>query len=138
MNLRCANRAAHRTRVFVFAVAASVCLIALLTGNINRRWTTWAAPAPVLVTQPNSTRAIAVDAQTELSEPFALTARVPFGPDNRTRVMVFATNLTLAPGDTASSVTAGAEDAVLFQYPLTVEYVGPVPGQTWMTAVVLR
>jgi hypothetical protein len=35
-------------------------------------------------------------------------------------------------------VTAEAEDAVLFHYPLTVEYVSAVPGFPWMTAVVVR
>jgi hypothetical protein len=51
--------------------------------------------------------------------------------------MLFASNLTLAIGENASAVTADAEDATRFRYPLTVEYVGPVPGQAWLTSIVV-
>lgn len=94
--------------------------------------------ALTLLSQPNSTRAIAVDSVTSRSEPFPLTAPVRFGADSRTRVMLFATNLTLNPGENASAVTADAEDATRAHYPLTVEYVGAVPGFAWMTSVILR
>jgi len=52
--------------------------------------------------------------------------------------MLFATNLALAEGETVAAVTSDAEDVTRFRYPLMVEYVGAVPGQTWMTAVVVR
>jgi len=94
--------------------------------------------ALTLLTQTNSTRAIALDSVTSRSEPFQLTAPVQFGTDSRTRVMLFATNLTLNPGETASAVTAEAEDAAHMHYPLAVEYVGAVPDFPWMTSVVVR
>jgi hypothetical protein len=73
-----------------------------------------------------------------MSEPFSLNEPLTFGGDGRTRVMLLASNLTLAAGEGPSIVTAQAEDAALFHYPLTVEYVGAVPGFQWMTAVVVR
>jgi len=96
------------------------------------------ASPPTLITKTNSTRAIAVESSSLLAEPFAPTAPVPFGPDNRSRVMLFASNLNLAQGETASAVTADAEDVNHVHYPLTVEYVGSVPGFSWMSAVIVR
>jgi len=96
------------------------------------------ATSPVLITRTNSTRAIAVESASLVAEPFALTAPVTFSQDNRTRVILFADNLTLQTGDTVSAVTADAEDVNHIHYPLTVEYVGVVPGFSWMTAVIMR
>jgi hypothetical protein len=96
------------------------------------------ASAPNLMTKTNSTRAIAVESNSLLAEPFAPTAPVAFGQDNRTRVTLFANNLNLFQGETASAVTADAEDANHNHYLLNVEYVGSVPGFSWMSAVVLR
>jgi len=94
--------------------------------------------SPTLLTQNNTTRAIALESVTLLSEPFAPTTVVPFDPDNRTRVMLFATDLGLLPGEGAAAVTAEAEDASRTRYPLTVEYAGTVAGFEWMTAVIVR
>jgi hypothetical protein len=91
-----------------------------------------------LLTQANSTRAIALDSVTGCSEPFPLTEPVLFGIDGRTRVMLFATNLNLNPGENAAAVTADAEDASHTHYPLLVEYVGAVPDYPWMMSVVVR
>lgn len=96
------------------------------------------ASAPTLITKTNSTRAIAVESTSRLVEPFAPTTPVTFGQDNRTRVMLFASNLNLSVGETASAVTADAEDGNHIHYPLNVEYVGSVPGFGWMTAVTVR
>lgn len=95
-------------------------------------------PTPTLLTQPNSTRAIALESITLLSEPFAPTTVVPFSSDNRTRVMLFATNLGLLPGEGAAAVTAEAEDVSRTRHPLTVEYAGAVAGFEWMSAVIVR
>ncbi len=51
--------------------------------------------------------------------------------------MLFAVNLDLLPSEGVSAVTARAEDAQMNVYPLTVEYVGTVPGFSWLTAVVV-
>src|SRR5258707_3287175 len=53
------------------------------------------AAAPTLISRTNSTRAIAYESVTHLTEPFAPTATIPFGQDPRTLLMLFATNLRL-------------------------------------------
>jgi hypothetical protein len=94
-------------------------------------------PPPALATEDNSDSAIALDSVTLARDPFTLTNPFNLSSDSRTRVMFFAANLTLAPGENASFVTARAEDAQLNIYPLTVEYVGPVPGQPFTEIVVV-
>jgi len=112
--------------IFVFLF----CCIALLAPSNARL-----AGAPVLLTKANSTRGVAVESTSLLAEPFPVTAPAPFGQDTRTRVTLFATNLSLLPGET---VTATAEDGNHIQYPLTVEYVGSVPSLSGVTAVTVR
>jgi uncharacterized protein GlcG (DUF336 family) len=96
------------------------------------------ATSPVLISEATSTRAVAFESVTQRREPFPLTATVQFSPDNRTRIMLFAMHLNLQPGDTASSVTAEAEDGAHKIYPLQVEHVGSVPGQEWISSIVVR
>ncbi|HEX7999990.1 MAG TPA: carboxypeptidase regulatory-like domain-containing protein [Pyrinomonadaceae bacterium] len=93
---------------------------------------------PVLISEPTSTRAIAFESPTFFREPFSLTSPYAWNTDRRTRVMLFALNLSLQPGEDLAVVTAEAEDAVRRRYNLQVEYVGPVPSQSWLSAVVLR
>lgn len=92
----------------------------------------------MLISEETSTRAIAVDSVTQMREPFPLMASIPFGSDKRTRIMLFAMNLRLLPGEGTAAVTADAEDAAHRIYPLRVEYIGPVPDQAWATSIVLR
>ncbi|HEX8292394.1 MAG TPA: heme-binding protein [Pyrinomonadaceae bacterium] len=94
--------------------------------------------SPVLVSQAGSTRAVALEAVTRVPEPFAPVSPVRLGADERTRVMLFAVNLHLAPGEDPASVTAEVEDAARRTYALAVEHVGPVPGQEWMSSIVVR
>jgi len=96
------------------------------------------APGPILLTKNSSTRAVAVESVSRTEEPFVPNAILPLGSDNRTRVMLFANNVSLVPGETAADVTASAEDVNHIQYPLTVEYVGGVAGASGVTAVVVR
>ena len=65
-------------------------------------------PAPILISREDSTRAIAFDSVTREREPFTRLARVPFSVDGKARVMLFAKNLQLQAGETASAVTADA------------------------------
>jgi hypothetical protein len=118
----------------VFAVV----IFCLLAVALLKPRTANVAVAPTLLTKTNSTRAIAVESTTLLAEPFPTTAPVPFSQDRRTRLTLFATGLTLLDGETASAVTAEAEDGNHIRYPLTVEYVGTVPGYGWMTAIIVR
>ncbi len=90
---------------------------------------------PTLISHADSTRAIAFDSVTRRREPFNITSEVKFGSDSATRIMLFAMNLQPQPSDT---VTADAEAADHTLYPLTVEYVGPVPENPWVSSVVIR
>jgi uncharacterized protein (DUF1800 family) len=92
----------------------------------------------VLLTEPTSTRAIALESTTLVGEPFRLTSPVPFSADNRTRLIFFATNLDLLAGEGAHAFTADAQDAANNSYTLTVEDVRPVPGFEWMSAITVR
>jgi uncharacterized protein GlcG (DUF336 family) len=93
---------------------------------------------PTLISHPDSTRAIAFDSVTRQREPFSKTTQVQFSPDAATRVMLFAMYLQLQAGETATAVTADAEDADHNLYQLSVEHVGPVPDQAWVSSVVVR
>jgi len=94
--------------------------------------------APTLISQPDSTRAIAFDSVTQHREPFSAISPIRFSADNHTRVMIFAMNLNLGPGDTASAISVEAEDGSHNIYQLVVEYAGPVPDQPWATSLVVR
>src|SRR5205807_10232184 len=115
------------------------CLYALAlfsSGNGSKRVTAQ-ANGPILISEELSTRAIAFDSTTHKHEPFSAFAPISFGPDNLTRIMLFATNLKLQAGEGTDVVSADAEDGSHRLYTLTVEYVGPVPDQPWATSVVV-
>ena len=97
-----------------------------------------ASRIPILISEETSTRSIALDSVTQLRDPFPTTSPVSWGPDTRTRVMIFAFNLELLPGENLSIITADAEDASHRVYPLTVEHVGKVPGFDWLNCLIVR
>ena len=119
-------------RTFLVIIFAFFCVVLLAPGRAQL------ANAPVLLTKTNSTRAIAVESTGLTAEPFGPAASIPLSVDNRTRVMLFASNLSLLPGETAANVTASAEDGNHIQYPLTVEYAGSVPNLSGVTSVIVR
>jgi uncharacterized protein (DUF1800 family) len=93
---------------------------------------------PVLISDAASTRAIALESVTLKPEPFAPTASTQFSTDNRTRLAIFAMNLDLLAGEGASAFTSDAEDSAHTHYPMTVEYVGTVPGFDGIYMIILR
>jgi glucose/arabinose dehydrogenase len=104
----------------------------------NEATLTVTPPAPVLLTDDVSDRAIALESVVEMRDPFSFSSLHNFSPDQRTRLMFFALNADLQPGETFSAVTAQAEDPQLLTYPLTVEFVGRVPGFNWLSQVIVR
>ncbi|HJU92010.1 MAG TPA: PQQ-dependent sugar dehydrogenase [Pyrinomonadaceae bacterium] len=94
-------------------------------------------PEPFLITEENSDIAIALESTTLFRDPFSLTNPL-FSTDQRTRIMFFGMNLDLLPGENTSVVTASAEDGSQNVFPLTVEFVGKVPGFNWLTEMVVR
>ncbi|MFN2513766.1 MAG: hypothetical protein ABR568_20400, partial [Pyrinomonadaceae bacterium] len=93
---------------------------------------------PLLMTEENSSRAIALDTITWQRDPFPLTSPDVLGQNQRTRVMLFATNLSLMPGVATSAITADAEDGMQRVYPLVVEHIIKVPNFDWIRGVVIK
>jgi len=91
--------------------------------------------APILATEQSSQRAIALDAVTFVRDPFAVTNLNYFGTDKRTRITLFATNLSLTPG---LAVTAHAVDSQQMNHELPVEFVGILPTFLGFTHVVVK
>jgi hypothetical protein len=114
----------------------SVSILLLLFGVMPL---TVKADAPVLLSFPNSSRAVALDSLNMRREPFPLTAPLQFtgATDQRTRIMLFALNLK---GATATQVKVDGEDQAQRHYDLKVEYVGTVPGagMEQLTEVVVK
>jgi hypothetical protein len=94
--------------------------------------------APVLLTEENTDRVIALDSVLQTRDPFSLVNPHNLSPDQRRRVSLFVWRLGLLPGDTASAVTVTAEDDQGRAYSLAVEYVGPVTGLSDVTQVVVK
>ncbi len=96
--------------------------------------------SPTLISvSAGSTRAVALESVSMLSEPFSLTAETNFSPnDPRTRITLFVMNLDLLAGETVNSLTVDAEDGTHVHYPLRVEYVGQVPSFEGIYMVVMR
>ena len=92
---------------------------------------------PFLIPEENSDSAIALESSMLHRDPFSLTNPF-FSSDQRTRLSFFGMNLDLLPGENVSAVTARAEDEDQNVFPLTVEFVGKVPGFDWMTQIVVR
>ena len=92
-------------------------------------------PAPVLLTQGGTDRALAMHSTTFTSEPFQVRSAVNLSDDHRTRVMIFATNLDPLPGE---AVSARATDSRGTAYDLAVEQVMKVSGYTWLSSVIVR
>lgn len=91
--------------------------------------------APVLATEMNSQRAIALDTVTFTRDPFPITNQQYFGPDKRTRVSLFATNIELKQG---LVITAHAVDPQQILHQLQVEFVSGLPAFAGFTQIVIK
>src|SRR6266516_1865652 len=131
---------ANRTTSVVQVFAPLVFLAALLASSSSpvEKAHAQAGQKPILISQETSTRAIALESVTQQHEPFSVVSPLNFSVDNRTRIQLFAMNLTLPAGEDVSAITAEAEDGGHHIYPLTVEHVGPVPDQPWLNSIIVR
>lgn len=91
---------------------------------------------PVLISEADSDIAVALDSATLVRDPFSLT-NLFFSADQRTRIMLFGMNMDLLAGEDKSAVAVQAENGGN-TFPMTVEFVGKVPGFAWLTEVVVR
>ena len=94
-------------------------------------------PAPILLTEQNSQRAIAVDSVTFVRDPLPVVNSHNLSQSRRTRLALFGINLDLMPGENASAVTARARDSRSRTHTLIVEFVGKIPN-VGLTQVVVR
>jgi len=136
----------HRASDPLIDVAAASNLV---TFSLSGQWygflgrTLFRLPAvadvsPVLMTDADTGRAIALDSVTHLRDPFAFSTLYNFSADRRTRVMLFAGNVDWLSVNANSPITAQAEDAGHHVFPLTVEWATPDPNMNWLTAIVVR
>ena len=94
--------------------------------------------ALILLTEANTQRAIALDSVLYTRDTFPISNDFNFSSDHRTRIILFATGLKLSPGETASAVTATAEDSQGTVRALSVEFVDRVPTYDWLSQVILK
>jgi uncharacterized protein (TIGR03790 family) len=120
-------------------------------GAISNTLVIWPTPAPTptptptpqsppeLLAEEGSVRALALESVSWLRDPYSVMTQQNFSADGRTRLMLFAINLELQPGENSSAVTALAEDASGQNfYQLPVEYVGKVPPLDWLTQITVK
>ncbi len=91
---------------------------------------------PILISEPASTRAIAVESITRQREPFSPTTEVRWGDDARTRIMLFA--MGVDPNASLDEISVTFEDGSHRLHTLVVEHLGAVPQQEWITSVIVR
>jgi uncharacterized protein (DUF1800 family) len=90
--------------------------------------------APILLSQPNSTKALAGRATKRGFD----TSTVVFPPGGRTAVTLFVTNLDLLPKEGATAFRAELEDAQHFRYPLEIVSFEPTTTSKWVYALTVR
>ena len=106
----------------------------LLTGAETRAQD---SPSPVLISEADSTRALAEPFQTKFFRLPKLNTEI-FYPGRNSRIVLYAYNLELAEGENADAVRVYAEDRKgrIFKFP--VEGIETLSPQSWIKAVVVR
>lgn len=93
---------------------------------------------PVLLVQPNTNRAIALHSVLFNREPFLVQTPINLSSDHRTRIMLFATNLELLPGETPSAITGRAVDSRGNSYDVAVEQVLKFSNLAGLSTLIVR
>jgi len=96
------------------------------------------AAAPVLLARESTNRAVAFHSTLFTTEPFSLWSVINLSADQRTRIMLFATNVELQPGETPASIVVRGTDLRGFTYQLPVEQVTRTPDFSWITSLIVR
>lgn len=121
----------RRRRTWFVSGGVFLCL-ALLGSAISAQ--TLPEDAPVLISEPGSTRALtARPARRGIDN----SARV-FAPGGQTRVTVFVTNLELLKGEGANAFRADVQDAQFYRYPLEIISLEPTAERPWVYALTVR
>jgi glucose/arabinose dehydrogenase len=104
----------------------------------NEATLTVTAPAPVLMTDNNTDLAAALESPFLMRDPFPLINGYNLSLDQRTRIMLFGSNLELLPSETTSAITVQAEGAQHNIFPLAVEFVGEPAGMEPLSEVIVK
>jgi hypothetical protein len=94
--------------------------------------------APLLLTDGDTNRAIALDTVSWSSDPFTVFTTRNFSADQRTRISLFVYNAELLPGESPEAFTAQAEDSQHRIFPLKVEYASKAPGLEGVTQLIVK
>ena len=121
-------------------LAPVVCAAVLSFAGLHQSAAAANLKSPVLYSVSSaSTRAIALESVSLVSEPFSLNMESNFNSsDPRTRISVFGQDFEFLQGEGANALTADAQDGTGTFYSLKVEYAGAVPGFPGVYMVVLR
>jgi protocatechuate 3,4-dioxygenase beta subunit len=93
---------------------------------------------PIVISMPNSTRALVFDSVLRTQEPFALSYNYPWSLDRRTRIVLFVSNLELYPDEGKEAIGVEFEDGSHRIYVLQVEYFGKIPEYNGLSRVIVR
>jgi probable HAF family extracellular repeat protein len=93
---------------------------------------------PLLMTESGSTKAIVLESIVFFRDPFTLATRHFLSPDQRTRLTILAQNIEIIPGENIPAPTVQAENAQHQLIDLPVEFIGKLPGATWLTQITVR
>ena len=94
--------------------------------------------APVLLTDSETGRALALSSVTHLRDPFPFASDANLASDGRTRLLLFARNVDWLRVNPNAPITVQAEDASHRIFNLTVEHAAVNPGLNWLTEIVVR
>jgi hypothetical protein len=92
---------------------------------------------PQLLSDPGSSRAVALESVTLIKEPFPVVAENSLSSEQRTRLLLFGVNLEITAED-LSVITAQAEDSQQKIYALPVEAISTVPNFPWLNQVTVK
>lgn len=98
-------------------------------------------PAPGLIRESGSSRAVALNADTWVRDPFSLTTTSFLGENLQTRVALFVCFVDLLPNENLTAVTVSGFNSAGGTFQLPVEFVGPalnVAGLDGVTQVIVR
>jgi hypothetical protein len=106
--------------------------------SLNNCGAPTSTPGPKLLALELSDTAAAVDSVMMIRDPFPFNSTLNFSSDQRTRIILFAMNIDLQPGENAASVTVHAENSQHQIFSVPAEYVGKVTRFSWLSQVNVR
>jgi hypothetical protein len=91
-----------------------------------------------LLTEQNSSRALALESTLFVRDPFSVFTASELSSDHRLRLLIFAKNTALSPGEDVSAITAEVEDSSHHLHLVTVEFIAPLPDIDGVSQLVIR